>query len=486
METDYSKIDYIYGTKSNHKFSTAPHLSDYVFNQTIGDHVVGTLIRYSPSGRYVNYLIDQWSKSDDELTWHFQFKKGLQTENGHPINAKGYIEGLKKVLKIYYGLMGPDLFFQYVDGYNEFVSEKANDIKGLKHISINKFSMSFKRKPIDLIEHLSMSYYGYYSLDNFNLKGEWKDNRFIDSSGPYRISQFQKNDKMVELTARDGWFSLKKEAPKTVRVFFKEYNEAIKQSGLKIINKKLRNKAEIPKGYTYTRGTLARITTYILSPNRFPFDDIDNRQAFKYYVNEYIDKNPINLLSAQSTKKFFPSFKDSLTTEVPKVSKHKNKKIRVYLPFHKSGPSSLGFQFDAVNYALHKMNLTPIYENLANKNSSEKHQILVQNKEFNIRSGSVITDYEIKPSMIWMMFCSKMGIAFTDPSGELCKLTRNYKDSEDSDIKKYSKTFQNILERDSSVIPLYRYGPGWISSKEIKNTSLSPVVANPRFDQMEL
>ena len=479
-------LEYILTHSSKHKFSTDPVLSDYIMNQTFLGSVVGTLTRYKASGKYENFLLEDWTHSKDGLNWDLKLKPGLKTQMGHPIDFYGYTSGLKKLLKIYYVHLGDDIAFQYLEGYRAFVTGKSSELAGLKVISPYHLKLRFRIKPVDLYEILSMPYYGFHSESNFDSKGQWKDDRFIDSSGPYILSTIEPDKQELHLRARKGWFSINKKAPQTVHIKIQDFETLSLNVGNQIIYKRFKNLGEVPAGFSYLPENLAKITTYVLSDKKPPFNNVQNRQLLRYFVNSYLEKNPLDQLTSRSTTKMYPSFKDSSMPSDLNLNVKLKGNLKVYLPYREKGPQALKYQFGALDFALRKMGLNPEYHNLKELSLSESTRILRDNKEFHIRSASVVTDIEVKPSVIWMMFCTKMGVAFNDPSGRICKLTAKYQNSGDKDLARYTDLFQEILEEDSSVIPLYRYGLGWLISNSIKQASVSPVNVIPSFDLVEI
>ena len=476
-------LDYILGYKSSHKFSTNPLLSDYVYNQTLMDHTVGTLTRFESNGRYENYLLDNWSSSVDGKRWTFVLKKKLETESGESITASSYLASLKRLLKIYHKQFGDDLIFRDIEGYNNF-TEKNKSLSGVKLISEYTFEFLFSKKPVELIENLSMPYYGYYSSHNFQENGNWKSNDFIDSSGPYILKKFNIKSNTFTLSAKNNWPLNKTKPPQIVNVYFKNFKDAIKVKGNTIIYRKLNRPSEIPNGFSYIAGTPISLTALILSPSSPAFKNQEFRSTFRSAVQRYIEKNRLKTLSSQSSIKFFPSFSSSLprNNELPT-------NIKPILKIYKStkqASNGAKYSDNLIRSVTEELGYSFKYDGLESKTGPQKHKILSENKSFDIRVGTVIADYEVSSSMIKMMFCSKMGISFTDPSGRICKLTEKFDNSNTISLESYLSKFQKILEEDASVIPLYRSSDGWLYKKSIRNPNLSSVLASPRFEQISI
>ena len=83
-----------------------------------------------------------------------------------------------------------------------------------------------------------------------------------------------------------------------------------------------------------------------------------------------------------------------------------------------------------------------------------------------------------------MMFCSKLGVNFPDPSGKICRLVEEYEESGGLQPANFSDQFERFIAEDAAVIPLYRSGLTWLINDQVPRTGLAKTMSVPRFDKM--
>lgn len=177
----------VYFPEDSSSFSFSPYDSDALSNLVIMEHIVGTLVKFSPTGRFEPYLATQWNVSDDQLKWSFTLQQGLKFNDGTQIDPDNFVKAKTKILKF----LGKNSqfvpIFSTLIGWNDFQDGKVDSIKGLRSDQ-GKIIYEFTEVPDALLEYLSMPYYGAYPLDHFNDDGSWKDIKTSKSSAGYFVS----------------------------------------------------------------------------------------------------------------------------------------------------------------------------------------------------------------------------------------------------------------------------------------------------------
>lgn len=105
------------------------------------------------------------------------------------------------------------------------------------------------------------------------------------------------------------------------------------------------------------------------------------------------------------------------------------------------------------------------------------------NKHYHIRIASVDIGGAPENWVIEMMFCSKLGVSFPDPSGRICKLVEQTANSIlQLNLDQYSTKFNEILLDDASVLPVMHAGYTWFIGDEIDTSSLTATSVVPRIE----
>jgi len=94
------------------KFSLDKVNADFATNQMVLNTVVGTLVKYGPSGKIEPYLADTWTESEDKKTWIFHIRPNLYAQNDKKITASLFVTILKNSL-IEYSKHGSVLVFDH-------------------------------------------------------------------------------------------------------------------------------------------------------------------------------------------------------------------------------------------------------------------------------------------------------------------------------------------------------------------------------------
>ena len=81
-----------------------------------------------------------------------------------------------------------------------------------------------------------------------------------------------------------------------------------------------------------------------------------------------------------------------------------------------------------------------------------------------------------------MMFCTKLGINFPDPSGRICELVSNGIESLKGIDNSFINQFNQILYEDAVIIPIQHLSSKWFVTNDIDPMSLPKTVIYPQFE----
>jgi len=127
------------------------------------------------------------------------------------------------------------------------------------------------------------------------------------------------------------------------------------------------------------------------------------------------------------------------------------------------------------------------FELVANTmNDDHWRQRLLSNKEFDIRFSSVAAGANVRNFIVKMMFCTKLGVCYPDPSGRICNLVEKFDSNPNFDFNDYIKEFNQTLYDDATVIPLRHFGSTWILSDLIDPQSFPATVETPLFESLRM
>ena len=466
------------------KATTSPFNSDRLPNLTIMHQLVGTLVKYGNSGRFEPYLADSWEVDPSGKNWIFRFRPNLFCEDGSPIEPVTYVRVLKRLLRSY-AKNSPPVVFTKLEGWESFLAGK-DDALGIVAKSNSEVTFSFQSKPLGLLDYLGMPYFGFYSEANFE-GNEWKSSSQIISSGAYSLSKFDLGKEVV-LKKRDEWFSLMPNSPETVQVLFLDFEEGSKIPAKNtLLVTRLDGSEALPAGYTQVAGVPTILTSIVLSPLRStsPFTDLQFRRAFAKKLRD--NQKLLNLKPGLSsvTQKFYPSWVGNETSvvqvNIKKVPVKNVKTLKVML--HSSMPAQeKTYTKKLLSITLDEFSLP--YEFVP---ESEDLPIWEFDRTYDIRVPRVNVGGNLLSEAIRMMFCSRIGISFPDPSGRICQSTEQYESEQSSlSFQEYGDLFNRVLLEDAAVLPLFNTGWTWFLSPEVSPQGVSPSMAVPRFDLLEL
>ncbi|MBX3039200.1 MAG: hypothetical protein KF789_00660 [Bdellovibrionaceae bacterium] len=470
--------------------SFAPLNSDSLINALHVEQAVGTLVRLGPGGRYEPYLANQWSNSNDHKKWTFEIRQGLYCEDGTHINAPNFIASLKTLIKMF-SEHAPIPLIEKLTGYKPFVDGITKELPGLRAISPDTIELAFDT-PVQagLLEYLGLPFLGFYCPGNFDSSGKWKDSKKIISSASYSIDAWD-GITPITLNKRRNWPLADEQSPSSVTIH-RSTTVPTEATGRKVILQFKQDEFPESKDFQSVHLIPTSLFAIVLSPSKgSPFHIKQNRKAFQLKVRslDFSSTSP----QGQRTNRFYPHLsKDRESLPSPELETLSQaaeiKKVRIYGKHssEKTPSSSLRYLIES---SLDSLGTTYDY---TQKTPAEQDMMNFRNFEhWDIRPTNVDIGGGIENQLIKFMFCSKLGVAFPDPSGRICALVNEYEEQFGDVVPKeameeYLNRFDQIIEEDAAVIPVLKSGKTWLVSPDLDASFLSPTTAVPFFDLIRL
>ncbi|MGZ3772576.1 MAG: ABC transporter substrate-binding protein [Pseudobdellovibrionaceae bacterium] len=484
--TDIWTLNYLFfrtDENTEFKYSLNPRDSDVIQNSTILGGLVGTLVKYTHSGRIEPYLAESFHVEPGNKKWVFKLKPGLSCEDGQKIDSHRFVASLTTSLKRYAAL-GDALDFENLEGWQEFKNNKAPSIHGLMADGVDNIVFNFRKPPSDLLELLRMPYFGFWCEANFNNDNKWKDDHRITSSGAYTLIPSQsKNSVVLRLRNKSG-FQVEN-SPTEIRFSTVAKSDLSKDFHNTIFEFSKKNDFDdLKPGHQKVVGPPTILFSLALSPfHRGPFADKRNRQIFADRVKK--------------VRKEFPSFPShffyfNAQSKLPSRDLSKEKFTLV------DGQSKITFAVSSKSLSKTDLQNVDALLTAALLNSGLTHEIIMKdahddgwihkvdsNINFDARISMVDIGGYVINAAIKMMFCSSLGINFGDPSGRIAHLVEKQDTSGGPISQSYVEEFNNIVEDDAIVIPLYHYGLEWRLTSDLDPESLPSVATEPIFEKIK-
>lgn len=453
----------------NKDFDLTQSGSDFSANQIILNSLIGTLVKYGPSGRIEPYLASSWEVSSDKKTWRFKIRENLRAEDGSVISSEKFHNILLKNFRNY-SKNGQVMEFKNLKGWEDFTSNKTETLEGLD-FNKNELLFQFVTKPDNILELLQMPYFGFWIYD---------DNKKIISTAAYKLKSIQKGK--IVLSLRDDWFTATKESFKEVSIAFTGINlSENKFESYTLIEMPYNfDDIAIPDAYWITN-TPTVIDTFVLSPykNNF-FNDLNNRRLFLKRIHEL----PRDLIPS---KFFYPSATSNMNRPEDLIHYKQN-----------NDSTPLTFALERTNYTKEEINQFNKIISYALEGSGKKFTILNKdnndpnwykktdsNEYFDARISSVDIGAHPLFAAIKMMFCTKLGVTFPDLDGEICSLVDEYQMNENDLDQNFIDRFNKIIANQAVIIPITHHSKKWLVSKKINPISLPATSPLPQFEMIK-
>ena len=459
-----------------------PLHSDTLLNAYFIEQLVGTLVKGGFDGTPEGCLAESWVSSPDHLKYSFKIRKGLTCEDGTAITAEAIKRNMNHLFHLY-STSNADLpVFEHLVGFDELRTGSAREVKGIS-IDGENIEFNFTRIPDGLLAFLSMPYYGFYCDGNFDRDGNWKDPHKIIASGAWRLSHFS-ND-AVQIARRPDWFRSFPNSPELVTVKMMPFDEAKKQPSTRtIIQKRIESVDDIPPGYRKFLSTPTDLKAVVLSPFRKgPFADQNIRRLFQSKIQELTSKEKIASENAKYTITFYSGQTAKKNTDAisDSILKKWNGYELITVTSNALTTNQLNYVHRILSSAADSLGLKIKFvgEDRSTPGWKERLDAL---EDMDIRVVRVSVGGSYEPWGVRMMFCSRMGVSFPDPTGRISKLTDNLTDR----LEDTARNFENVVAEDAAVIPLFHTSFSWLVSEDLGMDHLAPTADLLRYELVEL
>lgn len=161
---------------------------------TIFHLIYSTLTTQATDGSYVGSLAEDWSVSEDGLTWTYHLKEGFKWHNGEPFTADQLAWAINAIMK------DPDgwaTVANYAAGFTEVTAPDANTL-----VIVTEY-------PIGNMDYRTSFLYAFYPPDfeNFTTAEELQNypNDQAIGTGPFILNTFNKDSGVVLLDANKDY-----------------------------------------------------------------------------------------------------------------------------------------------------------------------------------------------------------------------------------------------------------------------------------------
>lgn len=480
MQTAFSKetlsIYFLTGSQSK---SVSVFDSDAIGNLLHMEALVATLVKYGNSGEYVPSLASSWIENEKKTIFRFNFKSQYFDESGDQITPLKFSKCLHLLLKEYSKKSDPPVFSNLI-GWDDFKNGKRSIISGV--IADEKFiEFRFSSSISGLLEFLSMPYYGYYNQANFNSDGTWKDNKKIISSGEYYLNNFS-NDS-ISLSLRNQSSAPENSQFTNITIYSKSENQ--KNFSEDIIGPNLiilDSKTEV----SVNEGETIKPTPTILA-----MVEINSRSA-TFQKNKYLKEQLYQHLTGirkkyilesdfiTPTEGFFKKISASNYSQSNSILE--KTKIRIH-KISSAKSSAYLYLLELIKTHLEKgLNIETEFYSAPPKQTIMERNAPDQNYEIRIKIVDI--GYRAENWVLKMMFCSNLGVTLEDPSGDICKLTKDFENGNYLNHSDFEDEFEKIILKDKSIVPFFKTGFKFIYSKSVDPLSLSQTTNVPRIDML--
>lgn len=441
-------------------------------NNLVVAPAIGNLVTYFSDERPVPYLAESWEKEGNK--WIFNIREGLFCENGELITASGFAISISRSIRLYSQEFEHPVF-KNLKGYKSLIKSGKNSFDGIYAVE-NKLIFDFKN-PIrgGFLEHLTMAPFGYICSANYD-GDTWVNPTKIISSGAYSLEEIVHHDS-YKLSKRMGWPLNHQESPENVVILRSNLDAFRNYPGSKVIETSSATEDDL-KTFGHIRQIPQNLIVIKLNPNRGPFQNIGNRQFFLQQFRKRLSNLSFDSNGIFKTERFFANDSSSLTTipdaKEPKEKLTLNMKVMLKGPNTPNNINKDIVEQMAKDYGWEITIDSEPYQSFRETFQDPKYDLYVQAAEIGGGFEGWVID---------MLFCSDVGDRWPDPSGRICKLTKEF-DSTDMSIDLAAKKFQDYLIEDAALIPTFHRGGFYLFSDDLDVKSLSPIVTRIRFEEI--
>lgn len=290
---------------------------------------------------------------------------------------------------------------------------------------------------------------------------------------------------------RRDWIKFANSPPESLTIHTQEADK-IKptQEGTFIFSYLLEEK-NIPQGYQVVKMLPTIFNGIMISPERSEWlKDVNNRRLLRNAIKAAQKSVPLTIASATLVNTFYPHMSESISPiEKVQGSRHPLKKPLLIVASSKPTPQA-AYQLAVLKSALEDLAIP--YE-IKNRDSGQKDMMKTYRdpKNFDLQPVGVNIGGGIENQLIKFMFCSNLGVAFSDPSKRICSLVDEYEKRfgdvvPQEAMREYIKKFDTYVWEDAAVVPVIKTGHAWLLSPDLPVGHISPTMDTPYFDLFDL
>ncbi len=477
VETSFKEVDLTFFLHQKNPFSTSIYKSDYFRNNALMVNLIGSLVKTDNAGKYNLYLAKKLQTTLDKKTWIFTLRDNLSCENGEKITAASYAKNLTQSLKRY-SRMGQLLEFKKLSGANELDKWDTTQIPGITY-EANNLILKFDQRPEQLFERLADRYFGYICSGNFEEDNyTWKDESKIISSGPYRIHEVTSEWDFTLIYRKKGSVPRETEFKKVRYKIVSDPNDIHSSTFVAQLNEIIPKKKNVN-----LVGGVPTFTVNLSLPiwEKSIFQNIKSRKYFFFELYNIKQKTRYNDTSTVSANSFFPLDQRDYFSEY-----YKNNKVRPWMFEQKrTAVVSLSTGLPQDYQKLIIDNLKTIGQKMnfeIELYDPRKHQAKTPEniKPFDIRITSVDMDAIPYFSLLDMIFCSELGVRYSDNGGRVCKFINQHINTHNGPLDTAQREQLHKLILDNGlVMPLAHRSLTYMYSDNIDLSTVSASGLHP-------
>jgi peptide/nickel transport system substrate-binding protein len=164
------------------------------------------LISHDIKGEVVGKLAESWSISEDGKTYSFKLKNNIKFSDGLKLTAEDVKYTYTALCDSSYGGVYSKVF-KLLKGFEEYNKGDAKEVTGIKVLSPNEISFTFKEQNYSLINAFAIGIISkeYYSFDKGNIGAIEEKNKNPMGTGPYILSLLKDNEE-IQLTKNQSYW----------------------------------------------------------------------------------------------------------------------------------------------------------------------------------------------------------------------------------------------------------------------------------------
>lgn len=424
---------------------------DYFIHHQVFRSVLGSLVSVYSKGDITPFLATEWNHSENKTVWKFQIRRGAFFENGDEISPEIIFKSFCRMAYLQKSTRSNSGLLEYLIGYG-----KINNINSCAGISYDESSVSFVfSKPMEnLLESISFGQYAVVHPNDYDEKGNWKDNKKVTSSSFYKLSNW--NEDGLKLSLRTE-FDFPIGHPKKAKEILVSWGEVTKADV-----KTSSSLFEVPKDYSFVGGSNSNIAFLRISSwkdKKFILNDRNARVRLRTEFYNYLIEHNLKPITS-----FFPKSIEGIT-DFPYGNQVGNEGMHFsslkFAPFRDSPGGIANFLIDAAkNSGLE----------IVNPSSKDKYETL--NPDLNSYVADVLAmgtgilidrpDEDVR-----YMFLSKEGIRLPDETGDILRLLKE---------KKLNLQLINKHIFDQALIwPIAHFSHGILVSERVDTSFLNSI-----------